>query len=140
MIDGCQFLFQDIDGIVYHVDEKGVEETRQWPASERIVAFVDGDEWNYAPKRFLYHPSVQIIIAASARGANGKWLKQVPVGMISVTHLAIKLWSPRELFLTGLALVLLALTHEIDVSLQDIPSSPRYFFRVAQRVDLIFRS
>ena len=123
MIDGCQFLFQDIDGIVYHVAEKGVEATRQWPSSECIVAFVDGEEGNYAPKRFLYHPSVQIIIAASPRGANGKWIKQVPVGKVFIAKLVVKLWSPRELFLTGLVLVLHFLTFEIDVPTQGIPSS-----------------
>ena len=73
-----------------------------------IVAFVDGDEENYAPKRFLYRPHVQIIMATSPQGANAKWIKQVPVGIMSVTKLAIKLWSPRELFLTGLVLVLFA--------------------------------
>ena len=108
MIDGCQFLFQDIDGIVYHVARKGVESIDQWPPTERIMAFIDGDGRDAAPRDFLYHPSVQIIIAACPRGANGKWIKQVPVGMITVTQLAIKLWSPRELFLTGLILVLLA--------------------------------
>jgi hypothetical protein len=106
MIDGRQFLYQDIDRNVYHVSEGGVESIEQWTSTERIVAFVDGDEGSYAPKRFLYRPYVQIIMAASPQGANAKWIKQVPV-ITSVTKLAIKLWSPRELFLTGLVLVLL---------------------------------
>ena len=128
MIDGRQFLYQDTNRIVYHVARKGVESIYQWPPTERIMAFIDGDGRDAAPRDFLYHPSVQIIVAVSPQGANGKWIKQVPVGMITVTQLAIKLWSPRELFLTGLVLLLLTSTREIDVSLQDIPSSQRYFF------------
>jgi len=108
MIDGRQFLYQDIDRDVYHVSEGGVESIEQWTSTQRIVAFVDGDEGTYAPKRFLYHSCVQIIMAASPKGVNAKWIKQVPVGNTPVTKLTIKLWSPRELFLTGLILVLLA--------------------------------
>ena len=44
MIEGRPFLFQVIDGTIYHIAEKGVEAVQSWSSKERIEAFVDGDK------------------------------------------------------------------------------------------------
>ena len=106
MIEGYPFLYQASDGTVYSVNENGVEAIRSLPSNEPIVAFVDGDENNYDPKRMLRGCTVQIILVSSPGGANRRWIKQAG----NVIILAAKLWSPRELFLAGFVLGLLLST------------------------------
>jgi hypothetical protein len=108
MIQGCPFLYQASNGAVYSVNENGVQAIRSWEPhdSEGIVAFVDGNEDNYDPNHMLRISTVQIILASSPRGANRGWIKRAGV----VLKLAIELWSPRELFLTGFVLGLLLST------------------------------
>ena len=105
MIEGCPFLYQASDGAVYSVNENGVEVVRSFklPSNEPIVAFVDGDENNYDPKRTPRGCTVQIILVSFPGGANRCWIKQAR----NVKILATKLWSPRELFLAWFVLGLL---------------------------------
>jgi hypothetical protein len=105
MIEGRPFLYQAIEGTLYHVGEKGVEAVQSWP-EEITVAFVDGDE-KYKPNDFLMRYPVQLIVASSPKGANHKWTKQTGHAS-SITKLAVKLWSREELLLTGLVLALLS--------------------------------
>ena len=104
MIKGRSFLFQPAKGIVYHVSEKGVEVVTSWSSKEEIVAFVNGDE-NFKPEHIIRLPSVKLIVASSRKGTYSDWAKQLGQGSF-VAQIAIKLWSPKELFLTGLVLAL----------------------------------
>jgi hypothetical protein len=106
MIEGRPFLFQDVAGTVYHVAENGVEMVRSWSSNNPIVAFVDGDKANFEPKEMLYRRSVQLVVASSPKGAYLKWTSQTGHAS-SVTRIATKLWSEKELLLTGLVLTLL---------------------------------
>jgi hypothetical protein len=63
MVEGHPFLFQDIEGIVYHAAEKGVEVVQSWSSNESIVAFVDLDK-NVQPNDILLQDSVQLIVAS----------------------------------------------------------------------------
>ena len=101
LIAGRPLLYQSNERVVYHVSENGVEviESR-WLPSEPYVAFVDADEGLSEPHYFLRNPSVQIILTSSPRGANQNWSKQG--NYVKFTKLATKLWSHKELFLTGL--------------------------------------
>jgi hypothetical protein len=105
MIEGRPFLYQAIDGALYHVGERGVEAVQSWP-DETTVAFVDGDE-NYKLNSSLMRNPVQLIVALSPKGANQKWTKQIGHAS-SFVKLAIKPWSREELLLTGLVLALLS--------------------------------
>jgi len=108
MIEGCPFLFQAMQGTVYHVSEKGVEvvRSRSWSPKETIVAFVDIDRANHEPDHILRDRSVQLIVASSPKGTNQPWANQAGF-LISITQLVIQLWSDKELFLTGSVLALL---------------------------------
>ena len=106
MIEGRPFLFQAIQGTVYHVTEKGVEVVWSWPSKETIVAFVDADEYP-KPQRFLFRDSVQIIMASSPKGTNPGWTKQAVLGN-SITQLVTELWLYKELLLTELVIALLS--------------------------------
>jgi hypothetical protein len=107
MIEGRPFLYQAMQGAVYHVAESGVEAVESWPSKETIVAFVDCDNMNYDPGLILCKPSVQLIVASSPKGADQTWTKQLGPGSF-MTVLAAKLWSRKELLLTGLVLALLS--------------------------------
>ena len=74
------------------------------------MAFIDADEGYTRPKNVIRHSLVQIVVATSPKGTNQPWLKQLQGGIIQFTNLAISLWSPRELFLTGLVLAFLVST------------------------------
>ena len=110
MIQSPPFLYQAIDGIVYHVAEKGVVAVQSWLSEEKIVVFVDGDKGDYEPKDSscvahwhdaIINCTVQLIVASCLKGAYKKWTKHT--GHVSfVTKLAVKLWLCEELFLTGL--------------------------------------
>ncbi len=106
MIEGHPFLYQAIGGTVYHVAEKGVEAIWSWSSEEATVAFIDGDKDHYEPKDFLIRRSVQLIVASPPEGTYQKWTKQT--GHFStIIPLAVKLWSYKEVLLTGLVLALL---------------------------------
>ena len=107
MIEGRTFLYQNMNGVVYHVSEMGVQAVQSWSPTQSIVAFVDGDKGDYQPDENLIHRSVQLIVAASPKGANQKWTKQLGESA-RMLKLAIKLWSHKELLLTGLVLALLS--------------------------------
>jgi len=107
LLAGRQFLYQpeNAGGTVYHVTKKGVEAIKSFsPLESPIVLFVDGDSGDSEP--IISHPSVQIIVTSSPNGANHKWIKQAGRNTI-IIKLATKLWSSRELFLTGLVLAFL---------------------------------
>ena len=106
MIEGCPFLYQDPNRNVYHVSENGVSAVQEWLSNKSIVAFVDGDE-NYKPNAVLLRSSVQLVVASPPKGANDKWPEQAGQH-VSVTNLVVNLWSPKELFLTGLVLTFLS--------------------------------
>jgi hypothetical protein len=109
MIEGCPFLYQDKGGAVYHVAENGIEVVESWESKKPIVAFVDGDGGK-VPDDLICLYSVQIIVASSPKDTYSKWTKQL--GDSRVSQLAMKLWSPKELLLTGLVLALLLSTHD----------------------------
>lgn len=99
MIEGRPFLFQPMDGTVYHVAENSVEEAVQsWSSEETIEAFVDGDK--KTPSYILRHPSVQLIVASPPSSASPEWARQIGPGSF-VTQLVVKPWSREELFRTG---------------------------------------
>ena len=100
MIEGRSFLYQDIDKSVYHINENGVQVIQSWSLDE-IVAFIDGDKKDYEPhSELLLGKKVQVIVASSPKGTNGKWVDQVG----GVKTLVIEPWSPHELFLAGFVL------------------------------------
>jgi hypothetical protein len=108
LLAGNPFLFQSNEGVVYHVTQDGVEVIRS-PLSQEdnIVAFVDGDRKNSEPSSILLSMHfVQIIVAASPKGADQQWVKQTGVNH-TFTILATSLWTPSELFLTGLVFAFL---------------------------------
>jgi hypothetical protein len=104
MISGRAFLYQTIDGVVYHVS-RTVTEIKSWSSDEPIVAFVDADSESGMPKSFLRRHSVQIIAASSPGGTEQSWLKQGD-SLAFVATLGADLWSPGELFLTGFVIPL----------------------------------
>jgi hypothetical protein len=106
MIGGRPFLYQAREGAVYHVSGKGVEAAESWPSEETIVAFVDLDK-KYEPNEMLRRRSVQMIVAASPKGTSQKWIKYIGHSS-SVTPLVARLWSQKELLLTGWVLALLS--------------------------------
>src|SRR5579863_4451187 len=102
MIEGRPFLYQSLDGIVYHVNERGVQPIQSpWSPENVIVAFVDADKKDHEPNSILFDDDVQIIMVSSPNGANTSWIDQAN-GQVEI--LIAKLWSPRELFLTGFVL------------------------------------
>jgi hypothetical protein len=104
MIGARPFLFQSSDGDVYHVTQAGVKTIKSLStAREPITALIDGDLGNCQPKGFLIRDAVQLIVAASPKGAAQGWTKQTG-GDSHVDIIAVKLWSRKELLLTGLAL------------------------------------
>jgi hypothetical protein len=105
MIEGRQFLYQSEEGTVYHAAEERVEAVQSWRSEETIVAFIDCDSRNSEPRGFLKRRSVQLIVAASPRGAFQKWTKQLGHGGF-ITTLVVRLWSYKELLLAGLVLAL----------------------------------
>jgi hypothetical protein len=52
MIAGHAFLYQTVNGIVYHVS-RTVKEIKSWSSDEPIVAFVDADSRTSMPASFL---------------------------------------------------------------------------------------
>ena len=106
MISGHAFLYQTVDGVVYHVSQS-VKEIKSWSSDESIVAFVDADNETGMPASFLRRHSVQIIAASSPGGTEQSWLKQGD-SLGFVATLGADLWSPDELFLTGSVIVLCA--------------------------------
>jgi hypothetical protein len=102
LIAGRPFLYQTMQGSVYHVTQNGVEAIQSFRSPKtHYVAFVDGDKEDSAPEYFLFSPLVQIIVASFPKGANQRWIKQTG-NYTKITKLATSLWSPRELFLTAL--------------------------------------
>jgi hypothetical protein len=99
MIEGRPFLFQDIEGNVYHVAEKGVEVVKSRPSKESIMAFVDLDE-KKRPDRILFNNSVQLVVASFPNRLNQDWIKQASPTR-PPTQLVVALWSYEELILTG---------------------------------------
>jgi len=106
MIEGRPFLFQAIQGTVYHVAERGVKVVRSWSSEETIVAFVDADKY-HEPRCILFCDSVQLIVASPPKGINPHWTEQADLGT-SITQLVTELWLYKELLLTGLVIALLS--------------------------------
>ena len=108
LIEGHPFLYQTKDKAVYHVTQEGVEVIwPSWNSKTHIVAFVDADEMDSTPHDIIMSsPLVQIIAVTTLRGAYHKWLKQMGLN-IRFNKIATSLWSPCELFLTGLVLIFL---------------------------------
>lgn len=103
MIEGHQFLYQALDGIVYHINKDGVRAVHSWSSNDEIVAFVDGDEGCDRPNLILRNDKVQIILTTSPEGANKQWVKQEG----SVEVIVTEPWSADELFMAGFVLRLL---------------------------------
>ena len=111
LIAGSPFLYQTTDGDVYHVNEIGVEAIgSRWAPKTHMMGFVDADKGRSEPNVVMrLSGSVQIIVATSPKGASQKWLKQTGQ-LVDFTAFVTSLWSPQELFLTGLVLAFLAST------------------------------
>ncbi|KAH9985077.1 hypothetical protein BJV74DRAFT_718521, partial [Russula compacta] len=120
MIKGCSFLFQVNRTTVYHVFENGVEVISSWPLEKEIVAFVDGNKGDHSPKDFLLDRFVQLVVASSPNGPDQPWRKQGGHGA-SVIAFVAKLWSLKELILTGIFL------HPDDISFALLSESMTYF-------------
>jgi len=103
MIEGQPFLYQARNGIVYHVNEKGVQVIGSWPSSEDIVAFVDGDKDGHEPADMLLQDNVRIILASPPKVATARWVQQRP----DIKIITTELWSCREVFVAGFVLRLL---------------------------------
>ena len=101
LIAGRPFLYQTKEGSVYHVTQNAVVAIESWSSQTHIVAFVDGDEGDYKPPKFLFGPFVQIIVASPPKGADRPWVKQASPSTTIITKFATSLWSPCEVFLTG---------------------------------------
>ena len=80
------FLYQAMDGTVYHINQKGVQVIRSWSSEEEIVAFVDGNK-DYEPDFILFHSKVQIVLASSPKGANQRWMPVKQIGRVKVLQL-----------------------------------------------------
>lgn len=102
MIEGLPFLYQTIQGDIFHVADS-LTLIKSWSSEEHIVAFVDTDTDYYTPKDILIDPVIQIVLTSSPRGSRQRWLKQYPK---LVRMYVTDLWSPKELFLTGLVVSL----------------------------------
>ncbi|KAF8273634.1 hypothetical protein EI94DRAFT_1676237 [Lactarius quietus] len=120
MIGGRPFLFQSNLGTVYHVTKESVEIIGSWSSPDPITAFIDGDKRDWEPSELVIRPSVQLIVAASPKVASQKWTKQTGHGSF-ISQFAIKLWSRKELLLTGLFL------HPSNLSLKLLEESTSYF-------------
>ena len=106
LLGGRPFLHQTMDGIVCHVTQNGVEAIpSSWSPETHIVAFVDADSGETKLNNVLKDSLVQIIVASSPKGAYQKWIKQASSDLI-ITNLAMSLWLPGELYLTGLVLTI----------------------------------
>ncbi|KAF8262318.1 hypothetical protein EI94DRAFT_1789026 [Lactarius quietus] len=120
MIGGRPFLFQSNLGTVYHVTKESVEIIGLWSSPDPITAFIDGDKRDWEPSELVIRPSVQLIVAAPPKVASQKWTKQTGHGSF-ISQFAIKLWSRKELLLTGLFL------HPSNLSLKLLEESTSYF-------------
>ncbi|KAM6491798.1 hypothetical protein JOM56_012838 [Amanita muscaria] len=103
-------------GFVFHVSEK-VKTIKAWDSSKSIVAFVDADGAEVIPKRFLHYRCVRFILASSPRGSTPSWMKQIGI----MFEWIVKLWTPSELYVTGLFL------HSSYLDLACLKESVLYF-------------
>lgn len=101
MIDGVPFLYQTIDGFVFHVSEK-VKTIKAWDSSKSIVAFVDGDGAEVIPKRFLHYRYVRFILASSPRVSTPSWMNQIGImdSEIVDSKRVIRHWSIPPFFVS----------------------------------------
>jgi hypothetical protein len=100
MIEGCPFLYQTINGTVYHVSDT-ITRIHSWASTGAINAFIDADSNLFEPQAFIWSNRwIRIIMASSPKGADQKWMKQLPNTSFVHKYVAA-LWSPSELFLTG---------------------------------------
>ncbi|KIL62166.1 hypothetical protein M378DRAFT_166004 [Amanita muscaria Koide BX008] len=118
MLDGIPFLYQSIDGIVYHVYRDGVETIESWKSSKSIVAFVDADGNKNTPQWFIQRKCVQFILASSPTGASPRWFKQIADFMVEQI---LELWTPCEFYVTGIFL------HPSHLDLARLRESASYF-------------
>jgi hypothetical protein len=102
MLEGVPFLYQTIQGDIFHVADS-ITLIKSWSSEEPIVAFIDADTASHVPKDILIDPLIQIVLTSSPKGSNQQWIKQY--GRLVIMY-ATDLWSPRELFLTGLVISL----------------------------------
>jgi hypothetical protein len=99
MIAARPFLYQSYSGYVYHFSDT-VTSITAWPSQESITAFFDADN-TLEPEHILTHKSTQIIAASPPKGTKQKWMIQGSPESF-VAKYVTALWSPEELFLTGL--------------------------------------
>ena len=98
MIKGSPFLYQTLEGTVYHVSSTITMITSRPSGSGKFVAYVDGDEKEFEPQWFIW--SVEIIAASSLKDTDQPWMKQM--GNISFPiAFAPALWTDSELFVAG---------------------------------------
>jgi hypothetical protein len=91
-----------MQGDIYHFADN-ITLIGSWSPEEFIVAFVDADTASYTPKDILINPLIQIVLTSPPEGAKQQWISQYP--RLMGTYVT-DLWSPRELFLTGLVISL----------------------------------
>ena len=98
MIDGIPFLYQSTGGTVYHVADAITTITSWSSRNGDIDAYVDTDEKNFVPQRFICCLWIKIIAATSPKGTDQHWMKQTDNAPIAF---ATKLWTESELLMTG---------------------------------------
>ena len=67
MIEGVPFLYQTMQGHIYHVADS-ITLIETWSPEEYIVAFVDADI-TYTPKDLLIDPLIQIVLTSLPEGS-----------------------------------------------------------------------
>ncbi|EDR10192.1 uncharacterized protein LACBIDRAFT_293779 [Laccaria bicolor S238N-H82] len=107
MLAGTRCLFQTVEteahDTIYLIDSS-VEVVNFWPDDEYIIAFFDADGPSSRPAHFLLnHHFVKIIATCSPNNAYQEWIEK-PISPNWVSRRITTLWSPQELFLTGMFL------------------------------------
>ena len=103
MISGIPFLYQSIGGTVYHVAD-AITMITSW-SSGNIYAYVDADEKNFVPQRFIRRSWIKIIADTSPKSTDQLWMKQMAYNESPITF-ATKLWTESELLVTGFVISL----------------------------------
>ncbi|EDR09963.1 uncharacterized protein LACBIDRAFT_318345 [Laccaria bicolor S238N-H82] len=124
MLAGTRCLFQTVEteahDTIYLIDSS-VEVVNFWPDDEYIIAFFDADGPSSRPAHFLLnHHFVKIIATCSPNNAFQEWIEK-PISPNWVSRRITTLWSPQELFLTGMFLA------PPDLSYSWLRESTRYF-------------
>jgi len=103
----------------FQTSSHGIDD--RWSPTAPVVAFLDADcHPTFAPQPFLNNRRVQLITAASPEGATQPYMSQFAHDSLML-QLAAALWSPNELFSTGIFI------HPRDMTYTRLKESTSYF-------------